>query len=41
MNSVTSTSDYACVADAPHDVFTVLDAAKQVAADIVNDCRLH
>jgi hypothetical protein len=41
MNSVTSTSDYACVADAPHDVFTVLDAAKQVATDIVNDCQLH
>jgi len=41
MQSITSTNGYACVADAPHNVFSVLDAAQQVAADIVNDCHLH
>jgi hypothetical protein len=41
MQSITRTTGYACVADAPHDLFSVLDAAQQVATDIENDCHLH
>jgi trimeric autotransporter adhesin len=39
-NAITSSKASACVADAPHDIASVLDGAQQIANDMFSYCKL-
>lgn len=39
IQAITSNTGYACVADSPHDILTVVDGAQQIATDFMNGCH--